>query len=303
MLSGITLLIFATSYLITLGLEIARIFVRARVRAVLSLGFAVLGLVVHTLYLLGEQRGLLELGPISSWHQWCLMAAWILVSVYVIVAFSQPGTSLGLFLLPLVLVLTGVAYLMDQMAPFSNATTETWGLIHGTALLAGTVVVMLGFVTGIMFLIQSYRLKHKMVATEGFKLPSLEWLETVNRRALIVSTCLLAGGLFAGILLKINHNSFPWTDPVIWSSAILFLWLMAAMIFELIYRPARRGQKVAYLTMANFVFLAFVLGLILFGPSEHARSNTQAWSRVFSWPSPTVVLRPSPDASPGSAAR
>lgn len=273
MLSGITLLIIAASYIITLGLEIARIFVRARSRAIFSLGFAVLGLVTHTLYLVGEQRGLIESGPISSWHQWCLMAAWVLVSLYVIAAFAQPGTSLGLFLLPLVLLLVGVAYLMDQVAPFAAATSsETWGVIHGTALLAGTVVVMLGFVTGVMYLIQSYRLKHKMLSNEGFKLPSLEWLEITNRRALIVSTCLLAGGLFAGILLKINHNSFPWTDPVIWSSAILFLWLVATMIFELAYRPARRGQKVAYLTMANFVFLAFVLGLVLFGPSQHARN-------------------------------
>ncbi|GAA4435388.1 cytochrome c biogenesis protein CcsA [Bremerella cremea] len=274
MLSGITLLIFAASYAITLGLEIARIFVRARSRAVLSLGFAVLGLAAHTFYLVGEQQGVIQSGPISSWHQWCLMAAWVLVSLYVIAAFSQPGTSLGLFLLPLVLLLVGVAYLMDRVAPFSTTTSaETWGVIHGTALLAGTVIVMLGFVTGIMYLIQSYRLKHKMLSTEGFKLPSLEWLEMTNRRALVISTCLLAGGLFAGILLKLNHNSFPWTDPVIWSSAILFSWLVAAMIFELVYRPARRGQKVAYLTMANFMFLALVLGLILFGPSQHARNS------------------------------
>lgn len=274
MLSGITLLILAASYLITLGLEIARIFVQARWRAVLSLGFAVLGLITHTLYLIGEQRGVIDSGPISSWHQWCLMAAWVLASLYVIAAFAQPGTSLGLFLLPMVLLLVGVAYLMDQVAPFSAATqTESWSVIHGTALLAGTVVVMLGFVTGIMFLIQSYRLKHKMLSSEGFRLPSLEWLEITNRRSLVVSTCLLAGGLFAGILLKINHNSFPWTDPVIWSSAILFLWLVASMIFEVFYRPARRGKKVAYLTMANFLFLALVLGLVLFGPSQHARNR------------------------------
>ncbi len=273
MLSGITLLCFASCYAITLGLEVARIWVRARSRAVVSLGFAVVGIITHTLYLIGEQQGVIQSGPISSWHQWCLMAAWVLMSLFVIAAFAQPGTSLGLFLLPMVLLLIGVAYLMDQVAPFGASTAqETWGVIHGTALLAGTVVVMLGFVTGIMYLIQSYRLKHKMLSNEGFKLPSLEWLETTNRRALVISTCLLAGGMFAGILLKLNHNSFPWTDPVIWSSAILFLWLVAAMIFEVVYRPARRGQKVAYLTMANFVFLTIVLALILFGPSQHARN-------------------------------
>lgn len=283
MLSGITLLCFASCYAITLGLEVARIWVQARSRAVVSLGFALVGIVTHTLYLIGEQQGVIQSGPISSWHQWCLMAAWVLMSLFVIAAFAQPGTSLGLFLLPMVLLLIGVAYLMDQVAPFGAETaSETWGVIHGTALLAGTVVVMLGFVTGIMYLIQSYRLKHKMLSTEGFKLPSLEWLETTNRRALVISTCLLAGGMFAGILLKISYNSFPWTDPVIWSSAILFLWLVAAMIFEVVYRPARRGQKVAYLTMANFVFLALVLALILFGPSQHARNTQSKGSEVSS---------------------
>ncbi len=292
MLSGITLLCFAACYAITLGLEIARIWIRARSRAIFSLGFGVVGLVTHTLYLIAEQQGVIQSGPISSWHQWCLMAAWVLMSLYVIAAFAQPGTSLGLFLLPLVLLLIGVAYLMDQVAPFGAETSaETWGVIHGTALLAGTVVVMLGFVTGIMYLIQSYRLKHKMLSTEGFKLPSLEWLETTNRRALVISTCLLAGGMFAGILLKINHNSFPWTDPVIWSSAILFLWLVAAMIFEVVYRPARRGQKVAYLTMANFVFLALVLALILFGPSQHARKTGSSTEEISAVPAAMPIAR------------
>jgi len=277
MLPEIVLAVFAVCYLITLGLEVARLFVRAPARALVSLGFAVLGLLLHTVYLVIEQQGILHSGPISSWNQWCLMAAWVLVTLYLMTAVAQPGTSLGLFILPMVLLLTGVAYLMNQVAPFeARDTAETWGMIHGAALLAGTVVVMLGFLTGLMFLLQSYRLKHKMVSTDAFRLPSLEWLETTNRRALIVSTCLLAAGLFAGILLKLNSDSFPWTDPVIWSSAALFLWLTAAMIFEWLYRPARRGQKVAYLTMANFLFLAFVLGLILFGPTQHARKSSQS---------------------------
>src|SRR5690606_33004852 len=80
-------------------------------------------------------------------------------------------------------------------------------------------------------------------------------------------------GLLAGILLKIRRESFPWTDPVVWSSTILFLWLVAATAFEILYRPARQGQEVAYLTLANFIFLGFVLGIVLFGPSEHARTK------------------------------
>ena len=45
-----------------------------------------------------------------------------------------------------------------------------------------------------------------------------------------------------------------WTDPVVQSSAAMLLWLVAAEVFRLVYPAARRGRKVAYLTLASFVF-------------------------------------------------
>ena len=51
----------------------------------------------------------------------------------------------------------------------------------------------------------------------------------------------------------------------------MLAWLVAASIFSAAYRPARQGQKVAYLTVASFVFLAFVLGVLLLGESKHGK--------------------------------
>ncbi|PHS18766.1 MAG: hypothetical protein COA78_01920 [Blastopirellula sp.] len=271
MLSGISVICFAASYGVALVLEVVRLFTRAKISVILSLCFTAAGIVAHTLYLLAEQGDILGTGTVSSWHQWGMMAAWFMTSTYLLLAISQPQNSLGLFILPLILVSIGATYWSDQVAPFgTDATKNPWSQIHGFSLMTGTVVVALGFITGIMYLIQSYRLKHKMLKQEGLKLPSLEWLQSSNRRTLIVSTALIAVGLFSGILLKLGKDSFPWTDPVVWSSGILFLWLVAATVFELVYKPARQGQKVAYLTLANFLFLALVLGLLFFGPSEHA---------------------------------
>jgi hypothetical protein len=52
------------------------------------------------------------------------------------------------------------------------------------------------------------------------------------------------------------------------------------LIFEACYKPAREGRKVAYLTVASFVFLGLVLYFVLF--FEHAR-NTVASSRGLEW--------------------
>ena len=48
------------------------------------------------------------------------------------------------------------------------------------------------------------------------------------------------------------------------------LWLVAVLLFESLYKPAQQGRKVAYLTLASFLFLALVLSIALFGPSRHA---------------------------------
>ena len=64
------------------------------------------------------------------------------------------------------------------------------------------------------------------------------------------------------------------------SSAVLLAWLAAAAGFESFYKPARQGRKVAYLTLASFIFLALALGLVLY--SQHASAERpdkqQGWS-------------------------
>src|SRR6185437_4421207 len=116
-------------------------------------------------------------------------------------------------------------------------------------LLLGTVAVLVGFVAGVMHLVQSYRLKHKLPVTQGFQLPSLEWLERANSRATVTSAMALAIGFLSGWLLNLVNRSehpgesLPWSDPVVWSSGLLLLWMMAAALFSLAYRPARQGRK------------------------------------------------------------
>src|SRR4029079_12870681 len=72
---------------------------------------------------------------------------------------------------------------------------------------------------------------------------------------------------------KEGARELPWTDSVVISSTFLLAWLLAATIFEWLYKPAQQGRKVAYLTVASFVFLAVVLAMVLGGSSQHAGSS------------------------------
>jgi ABC-type uncharacterized transport system permease subunit len=281
MLSGVSIVCFASSYAVALLLEVARLFSRFGIRMVTMIAFVAAGLVAHTVYLaMQAQAGIDARGaPLSNWYHWCLVAAWVLAAAYLALAVTRPKNPVGLFLLPLVLALIGVAQLFpkNQLFPTEQAHA-VWSMIHGMALLFGTASVIFGFAAGVMYLIQSYRLKHKLRVRERFQLPSLEWLQRTSERVFLVSSFPLVGGVLSGFVLNViagggANDALPLTDPVIWTSTILLLWLIVASLFNWLYKPARQGRKVAYLTIANFIIVALVLGMVLSGRTEHASTS------------------------------
>jgi len=275
-IAGISIVCFAASYTVALALEVSRLFFRAPIRMGVLVAFASVGLATQTVYL-GRRAFLSEGVPFSSWYDWCLMAAWVVTAVYLSNVVRRPEGSFGLFMLPLVLSLILVAYAFRHVEPFgARRALALWVSIHGIALLLGTAIVTLGFAAGVMFLVQSYRLKHKMPPSERLRLPSLERLQWANERSLIWSTACLMVGLLSGVIMNVirsESNAIAWSDPVIWSSGVLLLWLIASLIFNAFYKPARRGRKVAYLVVASFIFLGLELGVVLI--SQHAVTNPE----------------------------
>jgi hypothetical protein len=277
MLASIHVVCFFTSYAIALALDASRLFFRMPVRLVVMIGFAAMGIILHTLYL--SHQASVAAMPLSSWHDWFLIASWIMAATYLGLVATRPQSNVGLFILPVVLVLAGMAWAFpaDDSFPRDRAM-KMWGIAHGVMLLLGTVAVSFGFAAGLMYLVQSWRLKHHVSPQTGIKLPSLEWLQSINKQSLVYSSCFIALGLIAGIVLNAVETSgrgpgVPWTDSVVISSAVLLVWLLAATIFEWLYKPAQQGRKVAYLTVASFLFLALVMAMLLIGNSQHGRGR------------------------------
>ena len=271
MLSHVSIVCFAASYTVALLAELSRLLFRAPIRFLVTVGFTAAGLFAHTVYLVMRSNpDPQQAPPLSSWFDWLLLIAWGVAAVYLGLAIRRPQATVGIFMLPLVLVLIGVASRFREAEPFPRGPVLS--VLHGVSLLLGSVVVTLGFLAGAMYLVQAYRLKHKLPPRPGFKLPSLEWLQQANKHSLVASSCLLAAGLLAGTVLNVakRQSAMPWTDPLVWTSGVLFLWLIAVLLFEALYKPAQQGRKVAYLTLASFVFLGLVLAIALLGPSRHA---------------------------------
>ena len=279
-LTHVHLSCFVASYAVALLLELSRLILRSPARILGTLGFTAAGILAQTIYIaLRTSSSPDQAPPLSGWFDWLLLVAWGVAVAYFISSLRRPQAAYGVFMLPLVLALIAVASLFRHAEPFPRGQAQyVWGIVHGLALMLGSVVVMLGFIAGVMYLVQSSRLKRKLPPQRGLKLPSLEWLQQATQRALLCSSGLLAAGLLAGVVLNLlqRQGGMPWTDPVVWTSGILFVWLIVVLVFESVYKPAVQGRKVAYLTLASFVFLVLVLGMVLLGPSRHASPQSSA---------------------------
>jgi Cytochrome C assembly protein len=280
-LSGVSIVCFLCSYGVALALEISRLYFRLPVRIIILFAFLGIGLLTHAIYL-GAGASRPDAAPFSTWHDWCLVAAWLLAAVYFVSELRRPATTQGVFFLPVVLALIAAAWFLRHEPPFArHESLRAWGMVHGICLLVGTTAVAVGFVGGLMYLVQSDRLRKKIPPKEGLKLPTLEWLQVFTERMLVISSAMIGLGLMTGVIMNtVSHANetanIPWTDPVVWSSAILFSWLAAMSIFNTLYRPARQGRKVAYLVVASFLFLAIELGIVFFAPSKHTSSSKPA---------------------------
>jgi len=280
MLSRVSVICFAASYAVTLVLEITRLLFRSGIRGALMLGFAGAGLFAHSVVLYHRWLDFYEHAsaggsPLSSEKDWYLVAAWVLVAFYLYVMCYHPKTAIGLFILPLVLGLIGVATFVADPRPFPReAGSRVWALLHGGSILLGSVAVLIGFASGLMYLHQARRLKHKLPPRRGLRLPSLEWLQKTNSRTLTLALMMIGLGILSGIMLNAaNYGSqsgwLPWNDPVVLSTGLMFGWLFIWTVIGMAYRPAREGRRVAYHTVASFVFLVIVLAMVLSGMTQH----------------------------------
>jgi ABC-type uncharacterized transport system permease subunit len=261
-------------------------------------------MIAHTIYLI---RNAISNGalPIST-ADWLLWTAWLIAIVYFAALFYLPRSPTGIVLLPITLGLILSSHWASTEPLASGQSLHIWGMIHGLMLLAGTVTVCIGFLAGLMYLAQSYLLKHARSSPSGLRLPSLEWLEQVNSRTLALSALLIALGFISGVVISIaKHRGEAtyalWTDPVVLSLAAMMLWLVAAEVFRLVYPAARQGRKVAYLTLASFVFLVIALTSFtlldnIHGPKSGRTLTRQVFSNQSESEGPEVPFQTATDS-------
>ncbi len=284
MLPGVTVTCFLLSYLIALLLELSRLAIRFPGRNLILLSMLGLGWIAHSLFLVNQLSGgggAASPQWLSSWFQWAILGAWGLAGTYLFLLVRNPQSAIGVFLTPPILALILLAMIVRNAPPFSPETTlGVWRTIHGVSLLVGTMFICFGVAFGAMYLVQSRRLKSKLRPTKGFSLPTLEFLQSMNRLSLFVSVFGLGLGMISGIAMNVGEDGkIAWLSGGILFTVALFIWSLVAAIMEVASQSSLGGRRTAYLAIANFVFLLVVLGIVLF--SSHGQAQKPTADNVF----------------------
>lgn len=275
---------FFASYLIALGLELTQFLRTSRMNRWVAIVFTGAGLLAHTIYLVHRSRvsGLPPL--VGSMHDWMLVLAWVAATIYLVLELRNSRLGLGVFLLPLVLLLVGSATRANAEKVIVRDNLFAVKMLHASLLVFGIAGVAIAFLLSLMYLVQHNRLKHATPDPDSFHLFSLERLNRMNRWAVTGSVPLLTLGMAAGVWLAWSSRSSAHPINLAAPGFVVMgiLWLAMICLFGWLFnRQLSSGRIVAWRTLWACGFLIVTMICLevftegIHGKKENKQGETQ----------------------------
>jgi HemX protein len=214
--------------------------------AVMALGF-----VLHTafLYLRGQHLGRC---PLTNLFETQAFAAWAAVLFFLLIGPSYRVSFLGAFTAPLVLLICLAALLSPvDVARAEPMRRSAWIEFHAAIAIVACGAFALAFVTSAMYLLQERQLKSRQLTSSFLLLPSIEQLDVIHFRLLIMGFAMLTLGMLGGMVSYriVGH----WTTPkIVWAAGV---WLLYGSLVFARGIWSVRGRKVALMSMVSFAVL------------------------------------------------
>jgi cytochrome c-type biogenesis protein CcsB len=209
-----------------------------------------LGLVFHASSLAVEAMRIQRL-PVADVRSALSFYAFLVTVAFFFAYLHYRITSLGLFMLPLVFVLTLASALRAERSFDSSAFRGGWLLIHIGSSILGYTGFFLTFVAAVMYLIQEKELKSRKPRAFYYRLPSLEVLDELYYRSLVFGFPFLSLGILTGFVWASRTWKGPWElDPKILGA--LITWLTYLVLFSTRVGGGWRGRRTAYVAIFGF---------------------------------------------------
>ena len=212
------------------------------------------GLLCHTVTI-GVRSSQTGHGPYTSSFEVALFLAWLMVVVFFLTEWKYKIKNLGAFIIPVVFViLLFSAFLSkDVILVYESSEMRFWLTMHRTLSILGYAAFSIAFASGIMYLIQEHQVKTKKLGIMYFRMPSLEVLDDLNFKVIMIGFPLFTLGFMTGSIsnMQLNQSFFSWdlnsTLPLVAT------WLIYSLVFFGRIMVGLRGKKAAQGSILGFV--------------------------------------------------
>jgi ABC-type uncharacterized transport system permease subunit len=222
---------------------------------------------LHTgfLYLRGQT---VHRCPLTNPFETTVFITWAAVLFYLLIGPAYRVSFLGAFTAPVVLAICLVALLgLDDAPGATKVSRSAWVDFHAAIAIVAFGAFALAFVAGAMYLLQERQLKSRKLSSSFLLLPSIEQLDVINFRLIVLGFAMLTVGMVGGMISYriVGH----WTVPkMVWAWVV---WLIYAGMLAARQFWSVRGRKAVLASMLAFVFLLVTFwGVSVFGSMHPA---------------------------------
>jgi ABC-type transport system involved in cytochrome c biogenesis permease subunit len=222
----------------------------------------------HT-FVIGMQT--MEIGhvPVAGATSAISTFVWLLALSYLYIEMTTDERAMGVFILPLLVTLQTIPALRPGIEDRAAVLHGPLFGVHVSSLLFAYASFALACVIGITYVLLFKEIKAKHLGFFYARLPSLQVLDRMNQRAIVIGWIFLTVGMIVGgIWAAQARGGYSSGDPRVQAMSVqdpkIFVALLCWMVYSFELFAARRigwgGRRTAYLSAIGFaiVLLNFV---------------------------------------------
>ncbi len=253
-----------TFYFIAAITGIAELFRGKKASSRATLYLAIIGFLFHTAniivrYIEGGHIPVTDMHEAASFFSWCVL---------VLFFYHEIRYKMGIlssFVMPIIFVLMiSSAFFSREITALDPVLNSRWFEIHVILAFMGDAAFAMAFGIGTMYLLQERYVKSRHLGDLFRKLPSLQSLDEINFKLILLGFSLLTLAIISGIIWA--HSAWGsywrWDPKEVWS---LITWIIYALVLHLRVTVGWRGKKAAMLSIFGFaivIFAFFGIGLL-----------------------------------------
>ena len=216
--------------------------------------FAINAVVVHLLYLLQIVIQFKRL-PLASVFEALTFMAFILAVIYIFIQYTSRETGTGIFVYPVIFILQVIAASnLISVENFNPVLASPYFALHTVPSILGYAAFLISMKYSAMYLMMNNQIQTKKFGLIYEKLPSLDGLDRLNKKAVLTGFCLLTIGIVTGMIwAETVWKDQNFLNPKVVASFVI--WIVYGVSIQMRYLKGWQGKRAAFISVLGGMFL------------------------------------------------